>query len=272
MFKKICLILVSTVILYAEGFNQKIVNMIGYEQFNINRSLIEHLFSNKSAYYQNGSMNYLAVMEKLKANGLLNVGLNKPQTISITFHMNHDPIKSLRIISDSLKSLGYYYYFTKNLIYDENQKTTWSINLKTEAAIDPLMLSKELAKNNCSFEDIKKEGDTKWMYRINTANSVLSKAKLISVNERIDFRKPLKPYLIKIQSASKVLVRSKAGNQWFPNIVFYDKHLNILNIVKEDNRTKNLEIDIPQETKYIKIDDLYTLSNIKRGLSVMIKE
>ncbi len=272
MLKKICLILVSTVALYAQSFNQRIVNIIGYEEYNVNKTLIDHLFSDKAAYYQDGYVNYIALMEKLKANGLLNVGLNEPQNVSITFHINYDPIKSLKIISDSLKSLGYYYYFTKNLIYDEDKNTIWSINLKTETAIDPLMLSKELAKNNCSFDDIRKEGDTKWVYDINTSGSILSKAKLISANERVYFRKPLKPYLISLDKASELLIESKIGNQWFPNIVFYDKHLNILNIVKKDNETKSLQLDIPEETEYIKIDDLYTLTNIKRGLSVMIKE
>jgi len=33
-----------------------------------------------------------------------------------------------------------------------------------------------------------------------------------------------------------------------------------------------VSLSIPSQTKYIKITDLYTLDNIKRGLNVMIKE
>ncbi len=53
------------------------------------------------------------------------------------------------------------------------------------------MLSAELANNNCEFVDIRKEGYTKWVYVINTSNSILSQAKLITSGERVDFRKPL---------------------------------------------------------------------------------
>ncbi len=272
MIIKLCLVLISAIVLNASTFNQKVANIIGYGEFNENRGLIEHLFSNKVAFYKNGSINYVAVMEKLKHNGLLKVGLNGPKDVSITFLISHDPIKSMKIISDSLKSLGYYHYFTKNLIYNENNNITWTINLKTEAAIDPLMLSKQLAKNNCKINDIRKEGYTKWVYSINTSNSTLAKAKLITVGEKVDFRKPLKPYFIKINNAKSINILSKSGNQWFPSIVFYDKHLNILDIVKENNKHNSLKLEIPSETNYIKINDIYTLANIKRGLSVTIKE
>lgn len=272
MIKKLCLILISAVVLNATSFNQKIANIIGIAEFNENRGLIEHLFSNKAPYLKNGSINYIAVMEKLKEHGLLKVGLNAPKNVSITFLISHDPIKSMKIISDSLKALGYYHYFTKELIYDENKNTTWTINLKTGAAIDPLMLSKKLTKNNCQFDDIRNEGYTKWLYSIDTSESTLSKAKQLIAGEKVDFRKPLKPYFIKIDRARAMSVVSKPGNQWFPQIVFYDAHLKILEIVKEDKKQVSLEVEIPEETSYIKIDDIYTLANIKRGLSVMIKE
>ena len=157
-------------------------------------------------------------------------------------------------------------------MYDDNSALTWTINLKTEAAIDPLMLSKELANHNCEFLDIRKEGYTKWVYTINTSNSIISKAEAITAGEKVDFRKPLKPYFVKVQNAKSIDILSKPGNQWFPQVVFYDSHLNILDIVKENNKHNNLQLEIPEETTYIKIEDIYTLANIKRGLSVIIKE
>ena len=272
MFK----IFISSLILFASlnasSFNEKIINIIGYNEYKQNQGLIEHLFSHKSTYYKGNSLNYVSIMQKLKDNGLLNMGYNEPQNISITFNISHDPIKSIKIISDSLKALGYYYYFTKHLIYDENATLTWTINLKTEAAIDPLMLSKELAKHNCEFVDIRKEGYTKWVYTINTSESIISKAVLVTNGEKVDFRKPLKAYFVKVSNAKSINILSKPGNQWFPQVVFYNKHLNILELVKEDKKHNSLQLEIPEETTYIKINDIYTLANIKRGLSVIIKE
>merc|ERR1711941_69165 len=119
-----CLVLISVVVLNATSFNQKIANIIGFGEFNENRGLIEHIFSNKAEYIKNGSLNYVAVMEKLKNNGLLKVGLKVPKNVSITFLISHDPVKSMKIVSDSLKALGYYHYFTKELIYDDNSDNT----------------------------------------------------------------------------------------------------------------------------------------------------
>lgn len=271
MIKKIFLVLISIVVLNANEVENKIQNIIGFNKYTENKGLIQHLFSNTSKYYKNSSLDYILVMETLKQNGLLDVGFNQPQNVTIVFNINHDPIKSLKIISDSLKALGYYHYFTKHLLYDESQMLTWTINLKTEAAIDPLMLSKELFKHSCLIVDIKKEG-FKWMYSVDTSNSTISQAKEVIAGEKVDFRKPLKPYFLKVNEAKNIFISSRIGNQWFPQVVFYDKHLNILNIVKEKEEHQNLKLDIPEYTRYIKIDDLFTLSNIKRGLSVMIKE
>jgi len=272
MFKIFISSLILFVSLSANSFDSRIVNIIGYDEYEQNKGLIDHLFSNEQDYYINDSFNYISVMQKLKDNGLLDTGFNKPQDITITFNINNDPIKSLKIISDSLKTLGYYYYFTKYLVYNEEKVLTWTINLRTEAAIDPLMLSKELFKHNCQFIDIRKEGYTKWMYTINTSDSTISDAVVITKNEKVNFTKPLKAYFIKINKANSIDISSKPGNQWFPKVVFYDTHLNILNLVKKDRKHSNLRLRIPENTKYIKIEDIYTLTNIKRGLSVLIKE
>lgn len=272
MIKKLYLILISAIVLNASSFDEKIINVIGYSEFNENRGLINHIFRDKTGLYSGDSINYIPVIEKLKNNGLLNVGYSSPQNVTITYIINYDPIKSLKIVNDSLKSLGYYHYFTKKLVYNENSDLIWTISLKTEAAIDPLMLSKELAKNNSRVIDIKKEGYTKWVYTIDTSDSILSRAKKLILGEKMSFRKPLKPYFIKVDTANKIDIYSKSGNQWFPNVVFYDRHLNILEIIKEDKRTKKISLDMPIATKYIKIDDIYTLTNLRRGLSVMIKE
>ncbi|XPV68400.1 MAG: hypothetical protein ACNI25_13990 [Halarcobacter sp.] len=272
MLKNLFLILITTLTLNATSFTQRIVNIIGYDEYRVNKGLIDYLFSNEQQYYTNGMINYIEVMEKLQENGLLKISFNTPMDVSITFHINQDPIKSLKIISNSLKSLGYYHYFTKELTYDEEQNIIWTINLKTEAAIDPLMLSKELYENRCYIFDIKKEGLTKWLYTIDTANSILSDAKKITTSEKVTFRKPLKPYLLEIENGNRLDIISKPGNQWFPYVVFYDEHLNILEIVKENNEKKGMKLSIPSYTKYIKIEDIYSLSNINRGLSVIIKE
>ncbi len=251
--------------------HDKIKNLIGEQEYTTHKNLINFIFKNKQNYQYNESLNFISIIKKLQENGLLKLGFDTPQEMLIEFQINNNPMKSLKILKDTLKSLGYYYYFTKNTQYDGNNNLIWTIKLKTEAAIDPLVLSNELLKKDCRMVDISKEGN-KWSYAIDTNFANLKDASYVTNNERVTLKKPLKPYFIKVDPAASLYVASRVLNKWFPNIVFYDKHLNILKVVNEDKVHRNIKIPMPQNTKYIKISDLYTLINIKRGLSVIIKE
>ena len=273
MIRKLLLIFTCVVVLNGDNLNDKIIHLIGKNKFIENKGLINYLFSKQNNYYDvKGDIKYIGLLNKLQENGLLNLIFSKPQDLTITFNISHDPIKSLKIISDSLKSLGYYHYFTKKLIYKQEGNLQWTIKLKTEAAIDPLMLSKEFKKHNTKPTDIIKEGQVTWVYNIDTSLSRFNDAKSLVSGEKIDLKKPLRPYFLKVSSANKILINSKYGNRWFPHIVFYDRHLTIIEVIKKEQRHQKLEVEVPQYTRYMKIDDLFTLANIKRGLSVTIKE
>ncbi|AXX85913.1 hypothetical protein [Malaciobacter marinus] len=273
MIKKIFFLTILALTLQASTIlDNKISNLIGKFDYIKHKNLINYIFKDKHNYIIGENIDYIKVIKKLQSNGLLNLSLDRPKDVYIKFNTNHDPIKSLKILKDTLKSLGFYYYFTKTLKYDK-ENLNWEIKLKTEAAIDPLILANELYKQNCRVADIKREGDNKWEYSIDTTFSSLNNSIQITVDEKKYLRKPLKPYLLKIKGdASKITVVSKILNNWFPKVVFYDKSLNILKLIKEDKVHGKLVLEVPQNTKYIKIDDLYTLINIKRGLSIIIKE
>lgn len=251
--------------------HDKIKNLIGEAIYTEHINLINFVFKNKQNYQYNENLNYISIIKTLKENGLLHLNYEEPKDILIQFKINNNPLKSLKILKDTLKSLGYYYYFTKTSVYDGDKILNWTIKLKTEAAIDPLVLSNELLEKDCRMIDISKEDD-KWIYTIDSNFASLKDAVYVSNNERISFQKPLTPYFIRIDKAKTLYVASRVLNRWFPNIVFYDKHLKILKVVNEDKVHRNIRLSIPEETRYIKISDLYTLINIKRGLSVIIKE
>lgn len=255
-----------------EALNEKIENLIGANSYKTHKNLINFIFKQDYKYTTVDGLNYQAILKTLKDNGLLNLAFNSPKDIEITFKSSTNPLKSLKILKDTLKSLGYYYYFTKHMSYDGQSDLTWTIKLKTEAAIDPLILSDELSKHDCKILDISKEFEDKWVYELDTEEATLQNAVYVSNNEKVVFTKPLSPYFIKIDKASQINISSRTLNKWLPYVVFYDKHLNILKVSKRDKTYRRLNLSIPENTKYIKISDLYTLFNIKRGLSVLIKE
>ena len=84
----------------------------------------------------------------------------------------------------------------------------------------------------------------------------------------LSLRKSIKPYIIKVSNISKININSNVGNSWYPNIVFYDEDFNVIEIYEEDSLHKSLGLSVPNNTKYIKIDDLYSLANIKRGINI----
>lgn len=257
--------------LKADLLEDKIRVIIGEQEFTTHQNLINYIFKDRSNFQYGESLNYISVLKKLNENGLMKLGFSEPKDILIEFQTNNNPLKSLKILKDTLKSLGYYYYFTKSTQFNGENSLIWNIKLKTEAAIDPLVLSNELLKKDCRMLNIHREGD-KWTYVIDTDFAVLKDAVYVTTNERVILKKPLKPYFIRIDDAKQVYIVSRVLNKWFPNVVFYDKHLNILNVVNKNKVYRNIKLAVPEDTRYIKISDLYTLINIKRGLSVVIKE
>lgn len=271
MFKILTILLFISISLNANLLHDKIENLIGEESYEKHLSLINFIFKDNDKFYYEEKFEFDLIIKELKKNGLLTLSLDTPKDILVEFRANSNPLKSLKILKDTLLSLGYYYYFTKTISYDGSSNLIWTIKLKTESAIDPLVLSKELKNSSCSINNISRDED-KWIYELDTQNAILSDAIYITNNEKVSLKKPLKPYFIKVEKASKLVIMSKVLNTWFPSVVFYDKDLKILKVTNKKKSHRNLTISIPESTKYIKISDLYTLINIKRGLSVFIKE
>lgn len=239
---------------------QKIKNILGEEDFNTHINLINYIFSK--------DLNYIETLKELKENKLLKLDLNGQKYVNISFVINNSSLKSLKVIKSTLKSLGYYYYLTQDLNIKANT-IIWNIRLKTEAAIDPLVLSEALQERNSVMEDIIKEGEDSWSYYINSENSKLYNTMNFIDNDQLSLKKPLKPYLIELQEdMTSLAIYSKAGNRWHPKIVFYDNELNVIEIVQKDKFHRYLKIYVPYNTKYIKIDDLFSLSNMNKGMKL----
>ena len=266
MIKKLILIITCTIALNANvNIDTQIRDILGQSAYNTHKNLINYIFKG-SSYTNNGQADYLAITSKLQSNGLLKLKYNTSRYINVSFKISSNPKKSLMILQDTLKSLGYYYYLVEDVVYDDAY--TWSIKLKTEAAINPLRLSKALAKNNCRVSFIKKEGTYNWTYSINSDNSTIYKTEDLINNSQLSLKKPLRSYMLRVANANSLNIISNSGNRWHPQVVFYDNDLNVIENFKDDSLHQNLRVDVPNNTSYVKIDDLYSLANLKRGISI----
>ena len=266
MIKKLILLIALCVVSNA-NLDVAIQNMLGEADYNTHKNLINHILKDKNIYYSNNQINYTQLSQELENNGLIKLNLGSTKEIEVSFNFNSSPKKSIKNINEILRVIGQYNYVTKEEIVVDNQLRL-TLKLKTAAAISPLRLSKELESTNSRIVDIRREGNYKWNYSIDTSNSTIYKAEDLVGTKQLSIKKPLKPYIIKVSNSPKIIIDSNVGNTWYPNIVFYDSNFNIIEIIEKDSLHKSLRLSVPNNTKYIKIDDFYTLANLKRGINI----
>jgi len=270
LFKKLIFLFLFFSYLNASTLQNNVKNFVGSHKYNVNKFLILNLFKNEKSFYRYGTLNYAKIFTVLKNNGLFNVKFTKPRDISIIIDSNSNTIKTLKTIKDVLLSLGYSYYFTKN-IKKEESSLSWEIYFKSEAILDPLVFVKELNKLNISVHNIRKIDSTKWKYKIDVNYANMSHSIPIEKNETKVLRKPHRDYVFKVNNISSIYIKSHRLNQWYPSISFYDKNFNLLKLNEEKSIKKQLSLVVPRGTKFISISDTYNLINIKRGLSITVK-
>ncbi len=255
--------------LRADLLDDKIKSLMNEREYLIQKKLINIIFENRENYYINSEkVDSINIIKELKKNGLINLFFDAPKKLKVTFLTDKNPLLFMKIVSDSLNSMGYGYFLTKEVV--KNTKgVKWSIILSTEYLIDPIFFSKELQKRGCFIEDVSKIDEVYWEYDINTENAILL-AERVELDSTQKLKKPIKPYWINVEDAVRIELKSHRIDRWFPYVVFYDENLNILDHYKSNDTQKRIRLSVPHNARYAKIDDIYTLDNIKRGLSVYL--
>lgn len=247
--------------------NSAVQNMLGSSEYNTHKNLINHIFKNESSFYTNGKVDYVKVSQTLQNNNILNLKLGSTTEIDVDFYFTKNATLAIKNLSDILKQIGHQEFIATKQAQVGDQ-ILWSIKVKTAAAINPLRLSSELKEINSQVLDIKKEGPRKFSYFINTNNSSVFKAEDLENNSEVSLRRSLKPHFLKLGSASNLRFSSNSGNSWHPRVVFYDKNFNIIDIYEENSLKTSVNVVVPSGTRFVKIDDIYSLINLKNGLKV----
>lgn len=248
---------------------EKIETFIGGNEYKIQKNLINILFQDeKSFLHVDGSVNDMKVLNQLKTSGLLKLFYDKPQDMNLSFYTKENSLIFMRVINETLSSMGYNYFLTKRALKDSNG-FTWEIIVSTEHVVDPTIFSKKLSLKGCILESVERPMQNEWNYYINT-DEIKIEAIEIEANTTIKLKKPIKPYWIDIFGMKSVSFRSKLADKWHPYVVFYDSKLHIIKDYQKDEVASMLKLVVPKNAKYVKVADIYTLDNIKRGLSVYL--
>ena len=81
-------------------------------------------------------------------------------------------------------------------------------------------------------------------------------------------KKPVEPYWLDVTVISQISMRSHKLDRWYPYILFVDENMKVVSEKKVQTVQKSFAMSVPSAAKYVRISDIYTLDNIKRGLSI----
>jgi hypothetical protein len=247
-----------------ERLDAKVLSFIGEESYEKNRDYIHINFKNVDSFYIQDRINVVKVVETLEENGLLHLFFEEPQQYEMTFHSTGDALFFVKLMGDTLRDIGYYRYVTKESVHDESG-FEWKISLEAEYVTDPVLLRKELATRGCEIIDIVRQSATDWHYNIDTSKAHLKVDRLESgikkKYNRIQYAKWLD-----VADIKAIDITSHRANYWYPYIALYDSSLRLLKVIKQDEETTRLNLKLPEETRYISVSDLYTITNIRYGL------
>lgn len=247
----------------------KIVNLIGEADYNRNKSFINKIFSPTSNFYQNGNLDIYRVISVLQNNGLLKPKFSAPQEFSAIFVAQTSPIILLKMINQSLSTMGYSYWIPSEAVY-ENDSTKIRISLTTEHIIDPIILINEISKNGFVVANINRNKQNEWEYNISLASSKIPNSTFVAKGNSLNIYEVSGQYWLEVGDLGRLEVQSINKKNFNPKVVFFDKNLIVLDI-KELNRGQKFDISIINNTKFIKISDLLSNSNLKAGLNVQLK-
>jgi hypothetical protein len=248
------------------NLNDKIESLMDSGAYEKNRDYIKVLFSPESSFYTKDRINILKVVRTLKDNGLLNLRFVSPQELHLNFQTSGSPLFFVKMMSDSLRDIGYYRYVTNSSNLDDSE-FTWTIALTSEYATDPMLLQRELSKKGCEIIDIERKSSTDWTYVIDMSGGFLNIDSLSS-GESTTLKRSLYAHWLDISKVNNITIQSAARNDWYPYVAFYDKSLHLLELVKKDAKQTHISLEIPKYAKYMKVSDLYSLKNIKDDLVV----
>jgi len=256
---------------FAASINKEIENIIGKGSYAAKKGLISVLFKKRTDFLIGNRVDIAKVLKTLKDNSLLDLDFKETKSLKLSFATTgKKPLLFVKMVKDVLNAMGYNHTLTSKAVRDESG-FLWKITLRSAAVIDPLLLAREVEKRGGYLTSMKRYSKDNWRYNININRGHI-KAKKIPLNEKVTLKKPLNPYWIDIAGARSLSIDSKRGNIWHPYIVFYDSDLNILDNYTKERKSYNVSLKIPRNSKYVKISDLYTLENIKRGLKIHIRK
>lgn len=276
--------------LYAESVLQtNLMNILGPDSYRVNQKFLQRIFKNERRFFDsNQQIDLLKVNTALKDNGLLKLNFKKPQELEIAFSTYSSPIASSVAIMDTLKELGYHYFFIKQgQMQQQSQGNLYKIiiSMSAESAIDPTLFEKRLRLRGFRVDSIMQHNIARWEYEISLFYLKSKDASVLQMgdnetrgnirgaywfvfdsersmiaSEENTFSKPFLPKGLEISSGN--------FSKWYPKISFFDENMNLIEVVRATKSTASVKVDVPSDCVFVKVSDSYVASRLKSGLKI----
>ncbi|WP_456383530.1 hypothetical protein [Hydrogenimonas sp.] len=253
--------------LYGETLSEKVSTLLDDRTYTTHRKLIGLLFENESEYRTDSGYDMGKVVEVLKENGLLHLELPSKEKIEMKFEYDgENPLFFVKMVDETLRGLGIANFLTKEARLDR-EKFRWSVLFVSDRIPDPALLASRLKKRGARVMEIERCEKTKWRYRIDVDGARMD-ALPMEAGEVKKVVRPMRPIWIDVSKVESVVIRELPGSHWYPDVVVYDKMLRILSMKQSDRRSRYMRLKLPERAAYLKIDDRFTLENLRSGLKL----
>lgn len=256
--------------LFANALEEVLINMMGEKFYQINYNFVDRLFLKKPYLFQKseGNIDYYKVIKVLKENGLLHLSFYKPTEIKIGFKARTKPILLTKAINNVLSTIGYSYFTISKAKYT-NGNMFLTFFLVAENSIDPAVILGEFKKRGIEALRVVRKNQTDWLYELDMTYSKVIDSMPLQDNDHLEVKSISGEYWFATKKSGMISILKKNPKiGWSPRIVLFDKDLQILEIITQNDFTASVEVNITEKTAYLMVTDLNSPARLKNGIVV----
>lgn len=228
------------------------------------------LFEGKNYTDHLGYPRWDEISTVLKTNSLLNLTLNEPTSLELSFtSTNSQAVLFIKIINDSLSEAGFVHFIPTNFKFSK-ERNIYTVKVDSRYLLDPGLFRQILNKNLVYITNIKKKANFAYEYELDFGGANYNPPIFVGT-KKTKLKRPHKDYMLSLQNARNIYIEADTNDKWFPRILFLDKNLNLVESIHSTEQKNNLSANIPKEAQYVLIGDNFNLDNIRRGLSVELR-
>lgn len=249
-----------------KNLDNAVRNVMGENNYALNAKFIERLFGKASSYLDGENANYYRICRALKQNGLLKTNFGSPQILEVSFLATSAHKAFSLALFESLRDMGYY-SLTNRAINKNGDSIQITINLTAEYAMDPVILQEKLASFGFKAINIKRILDNSWSYTFTPIAPNLPKASTLKAGEQASSANLKGEYWFRLNDIKSLEIIS-TSQIWYPNVIFYDKNMNIIAVQTSEEKIQAISISVPSGANFMRVGDMFLPSNIKSGISI----